>query len=222
MPPTSWHGSTQRRPSHPTREPPVIVPVCLLIGIAIVALSGRSLRPLGEIRLRRPALVVIALLIQIVVIEVLPTDTSHIVSASLHVASYALAMAFVASNRAHVGIVLLGIGGLCNLAAITANDGVMPADPAAMELAGVGGEGPGVDQGFQNSAADSDAELAFLGDVFAVPEGVPFANVFSVGDVLVVVGGWTLVIQTCWRRSSIDCELSSPSEGAPVAAVRTR
>jgi hypothetical protein len=35
--------------------------------------------------------------------------------------------------------------------------------------------------------------LPWLGDVFAVPHGVPFANVFSVGDVLVVAGAAWLV-----------------------------
>ena len=30
--------------------------------------------------------------------------------------------------------------------------------------------------------------LSFLGDVFAIPDGTILANVFSVGDVLIVVG----------------------------------
>ena len=33
--------------------------------------------------------------------------------------------------------------------------------------------------------------LGFLGDVFAIPAGFPLANVFSIGDVLIVLGvGW--------------------------------
>jgi hypothetical protein len=46
---------------------------------------------------------------------------------------------------------------------------------------------------FANSAVLPDPHLAFLGDIFALPAGVPFANVFSIGDVVILVGAaWTL------------------------------
>ena len=80
------------------------------------------------------------------------------------------------------GVAFIAIGAGCNLAAIVANGGWMPADPAA--LAAIGGLG----QGYTNSIEVADPALRPLTDLFALPAWLPFANVFSVGDVLIGVG----------------------------------
>ncbi|MBK5250797.1 MAG: DUF5317 family protein, partial [Actinomycetales bacterium] len=55
--------------------------------------------------------------------------------------------------------------------------------------------GISVDSGFTNSAVVDHPVLPWLGDVFAWPDPLPLANVFSVGDVLIAVGvllaAWT-------------------------------
>lgn len=53
---------------------------------------------------------------------------------------------------------------------------------------------------FTNSALVTDANLWFLGDVFGVPAWVPAANVFSVGDLLLVAGAWVLAHRICESR----------------------
>ena len=98
--------------------------------------------------------------------------------------SYALAVAFLFVNRRVTGLWIVALGGGLNLAAIAANHGVMPATNAALRYAGR----EVVTVGFSNSNAVAHARLAFLGDVFAVPKGFPLANVFSIGDVLLVLG----------------------------------
>jgi len=45
-----------------------------------------------------------------------------------------------------------------------------------------------VEAAFLNSGTVAHPVLGFLGDVFAWPVRLPFANVFSVGDVLIVLG----------------------------------
>jgi hypothetical protein len=80
--------------------------------------------------------------------------------------------------------------------AIVANSGVMPAARGALELAGIGAPGGR----FANSTAVADPRLAFLGDVFAWPAPLPFANVFSVGDALIVLGAAIVVHQVCGSR----------------------
>ena len=71
------------------------------------------------------------------------------------------------------------------MAAIAANGGVIPASPAALVTAG-----RAVSQaGFRNSAPLADPNLAFLGDIFALPPPFPFHNVFSVGDLCIALGG---------------------------------
>jgi hypothetical protein len=87
-------------------------------------------------------------------------------------------------NRRVPGLVVLGAGGALNLLAIAANHGVMPASPAALRAAGVA-PAPGE---FTNSGALAHPHLLPLGDVFATPAGMPLHNVFSVGDVLILLG----------------------------------
>ena len=90
----------------------------------------------------------------------------------------------VLNHRRLAFLWLIALGGAANLVAIAANDGVMPASASALRAAGVV-QTPG---DFINSAPVADAHLQFLGDVFAVPSWMPISNVFSVGDVLIVLG----------------------------------
>ena len=75
-------------------------------------------------------------------------------------------------------------GAACNLVAMAANGGVMPASPSALAGAGLPVHAPA----FHNSAALADPRLAFLGDVFHISASWPLSNVFSVGDVLIALG----------------------------------
>jgi uncharacterized protein DUF5317 len=90
----------------------------------------------------------------------------------------------VVANRRLSGLWLIALGATLNLLVIGINGGVMPADPAALERAGL----PVVSGEFENSTVLEDPKLAILGDVFAVPEPLPFANVFSIGDVVLLMG----------------------------------
>ena len=51
--------------------------------------------------------------------------------------------------------------------------------------------------------------LPWLGDVFAVPAWLPFANVFSIGDVLVLVG-MTWVVHSACRRPRAEVVARDP------------
>jgi hypothetical protein len=75
------------------------------------------------------------------------------------------------------------LGAISNLAAIVANVGVMPTTAEAMATAGIER-----DDAFSNSAVLDDPALGPLTDIFAIPAGLPFANVFSIGDVLIALG----------------------------------
>ena len=46
------------------------------------------------------------------------------------------------------------------------------------------------------------SHLAFLGDIMAVPEGWPLANVFSIGDVVLVIGAGRVLLGTRRLRST--------------------
>ncbi len=171
----------------------MILLVSILVVVATVPLTGGRLAALSGLGVRAPALVFGALAAQILVVNVLPDAAPAPVLAAAHLGTYAPAVAFLWVNRRVPGLWLLGAGGLSNLAAISANGGVMPASPAALAAAGMSSQGGQ----FVNSGAVEGARLAWLGDVFAVPAGWPLANVFSVGDVVLVVGLAVLLHHRC-------------------------
>ena len=67
---------------------------------------------------------------------------------------------------------------MSNLAAIVANGGYMPADPGAIAALG-----QATRTRYSNSVVVDHPALRPLTDIFALPPWVPFANVFSIGDV---------------------------------------
>lgn len=183
----------------------MILAVALVaLGVLVVARGG-SLGRLQDVRLHAPYLVVVGLAIQLVVVSLLPASVPPLVARAVHLESYVLVVAFLLHNRHLPGLGTIGLGTAANAIAIAANGGVMPASPAALRFAGRAT----TSAGFANSTAVPHPHLAFLGDVFALPAGVPLANVFSVGDVLLVVGAWILLERTCgptadrrWRVGS--------------------
>ena len=152
-----------------------------LLAAASVVVAGGDLRRLSDVRFRYAAVLFIALLAQVVIISVLPRGNEGL-KEGIHVATYVMIFAFLAVNIRVPGVWLIAVGALLNFAAIVANGGVMPAAPDAVERAGLG-EG-----NFENSQVVEDPRLLVLGDRFAIPERWPFSNVFSVGDVLIVLG----------------------------------
>ncbi|QEC46302.1 hypothetical protein FSW04_01065 [Baekduia soli] len=167
----------------------------LILGILSVPLTGGNLVRAADVRFRRRWAIIAALLGQIVVIEILPGG-SPALHQGAHLATYALAAVFIVSNVRITGVGLMGLGGGLNLLAIAANHGIMPARAGALRTAGLAPP-PGH---FANSAVVSDAHLRWLGDVFAVPSWVPLANVYSVGDVLLLIGAVGGLHAVCGSR----------------------
>lgn len=137
-------------------------------------------------------LVWLALAVQILVISVLPGGEHGVLDAA-NFLTYAAAGFFVRSNRHIPGVLLLGFGGALNVLAMAVNGGTMPASATALRASGWRPQ-PGH---FANSALVAHPKLAFLGDVFASPHWMPFHDVFSVGDVLIVAAVGVLVYKTC-------------------------
>jgi hypothetical protein len=202
--------ATGRRGGRPIKAPLVaadlgtmLIAVLALLSVALVPVTGGSLRALAELRFARAWTLPAALGVQILVISVWPSGPERLLQV-LHLVSYALAAWFLVANRRTSGLALIAVGALLNVVVITANDGVMPASPSAFRTAGIDRT-----DDFENSAPTDDARLAFLGDVFAVPEGWPLANVFSVGDVGIVLGAGVLVVSAGRRRAVSTQELTA-------------
>jgi hypothetical protein len=114
----------------------------------------------------------------------------------------------VVRNLRLPGMPLIVLGAVSNMAAILANGGYMPATPEA--LASLGKTAPTI---YSNSAVVPEPALAPLIDRFALPHWLPFANVFSLGDVLLSVGVFVLVV-TVMHRPPVAPTPESAAGGA--------
>lgn len=177
-----------RRPADPERM--LLVALVLLAALTVPIFGGRLGR-LADIQLRHAWLLGAALALQILVISVVPS-LPELFGQLVHIVTYALAAVFLVANRRLVGFWVVALGTAFNAIAIAANNGVMPATEGALRTAGLAT----ASAEFENSTVVEHARLQFLGDVFALPKGWPLANVFSVGDVFIVVGV-ALVLHTC-------------------------
>ena len=170
----------------------MLLAVVALLAVLTVPLTGGRLGRLAEVRFRAPWLALGGLALQVLVVSVFP-DLPGWAAITLHLASYAAVLVFIWCNRSLPGLWLVGIGGLSNLVVIAANGGVMPASADALRTAGR----TATEEGFTNSEVIRDPQLEFLGDVLPLPSWMPFANVFSIGDVLIAVGVFVLVHGIC-------------------------
>jgi hypothetical protein len=160
----------------------MLLGVLFLIVVASVPLARGRLSALGDLRLRHPELACAGIVLQVVIVSLLPSG-SQVLHEGVHLLSYALLGACAWANRRVPGVWLVALGGLLNFVAIVANGGVMPADPdLVVNAAQRGGHG------FVNSGVVADPRLSFLGDIFATPRSWPLANVYSVGDILILLG----------------------------------
>jgi len=153
------------------------------IGIVAGYLLGGRLDRLGDVRFRWGWLASVGLVIQIVLFSGPVADVVGGLGPPIYVASTATVLIAVIRNWRIPGLALVAVGAASNLAAIAANGGVMPASPDALAALGTA-----AGSGFSNSVVMADPALRPLTDIFALPTWIPFANVFSVGDVLIGVG----------------------------------
>ncbi len=188
----------------------IIVYCCAFVLLLSAVILRGKLARLAEIRLRGLWLVWVALADQLGII-LLPPAAPHWVYSAFHIASYVAAAAFVWVNRRIPGALLVFVGGAMNTAAIFANGGEMPATVSALKASGWHPM-PGH---FANSGAVAHAKLQWLGDIFATPRWFPGHDVFSAGDVIIVVGFALLIFVTCTRRQQPGSPLSAMLETDP-------
>lgn len=125
----------------------------------------------------------------------------------LYVASLVAVLAALLRNLEQPWFPVLALGAGLNLLVIVANGGLMPADPAALAMAGLDASHAG--ELFGRSVPLSDARLAILGDNWAMPAWLPLASVVSVGDILIGTGA-AAFIATVMRRARQMKVLAAP------------
>ena len=181
--------------------------VAFVVALALVPLGGGRLTALGDIRMRRWWLLAIGLGLQLAALGGVPSA----LAAVLHGLSYVAGGAYVLSNLHLPGVLWVALGGGLNLLGIALNGGTLPASAAALEVAGIDAARGAR---FANSGLVAGARLPFLGDIFAIPEWLPLANVFSIGDVVISAGIYVAVHRLTGSR------LVTASAGTASSLVR--
>lgn len=182
----------------------------ILAGLALGLLLGGRLENLETATFRWAPLAVLGLAVQIVLFSPWVTPSIGAAGPPLYVASTALVALVAARNARRPGIALVALGASLNLLAIVANSGSMPADAGALAALG-----RGVGEGYSNSVvAGSGVAIWPLTDIFAMPRGLPGANVFSVGDVLIGAGALVWLVVTLRRTAPPGDAAQPPEPGA--------
>jgi len=177
----------------------------LVVGVALGGRPGN----LARLSLRASWLFFAAIALQVVAFPFgfLPWRTHEAVATLLWLTSYALLIGAAVLNRRITGVPLVALGMGMNVVAVAANGGTMPVLPEAMHAAG------GDHATYANSTAAADPNLSWLVDRWAVPDWVPLANVFSVGDVLIAAGAAVIVLAAMGVRLPGPVARERPREG---------
>jgi len=168
----------------------------VVVGLAIGLVAGGRIGSIGDIRFRWAPLVLLGFGAQVLLFSDAVAARVGDLGPVLYVASTFVVVVAVLRNSAVPGMPLVALGAACNLAAIVANGGFMPASPAAM--AALGKAAPTI---YSNSAVVAQPALAPLTDIFALPTWLPFHNIFSLGDAILAVGV-AMVIAIAMRRGA--------------------
>lgn len=160
------------------------------LGILVGLLLGGKIGNLAGFRFRWGALAVAGLLVQVMLFTPAGDRLFGEAVPAIYIASTLAVFLAVLRNIRLPGMAIVALGAISNLAAITANGGFMPASREALATAGFEEAGD-----HTNSVVLEDPALEPLTDIFALPSWLPFANVFSIGDVLIAIG---IVVVIAW------------------------
>lgn len=168
------------------------IPVGLILGFV----ARGSLDGLFSLGFRWGPLAIGGLLVQLVLFTAFGDSLAGDLGPAIYIGSTVAVLVAVVRNWRLAGMPIVAGGSLSNLVAIIANGGFMPADPEALRIAGFTGPGD-----HTNSVVLADPAFRPLTDIFALPAGVPLANVFSVGDVLIGVGILAVIVAAMRTRA---------------------
>ena len=155
----------------------------IVIGFVAGLLLGGRPAGLANLSFRWGWVFVAGLLVQVVLFSDPVAERIGELGVPIYVGSTALVAAAVTANLRIPGMAVVALGAASNLLAIVANGGYMPASAAAMASLGKTPK-----PGYSNSSFVADPVLPWLTDIFALPGWLPYANVFSIGDVLIAAG----------------------------------
>jgi len=164
------------------------------LGVVAGLLTRGRLSALGSVHIKLWPVALLGLAFQLLLFSSPVAQSVGRLGPSLYVLSTTLVLMALVVNLRQPGFWLIIAGALLNFTVIVLNNGFMPASPDAVAALMGTPVLPTVD--YTNSMVATNPTLGFLGDIFALPRPLPLANVFSIGDVLIGLGGAWFVVRT--------------------------
>lgn len=162
----------------------VVIAASILIALA----RGGRVTNLSRLSLRYFGLLFVPLLLQIVAFS--PLGDVPLFEAPLaqylYVTSLGLGVIVLWLNRHLPGVGWIALGLLLNFIVISLNGGFMPMSAQARAFAGIK---PLTGRANNVVPMTDSTVLPWLADILPLPPFVPLAHVFSIGDVLILIGG---------------------------------
>jgi hypothetical protein len=175
----------------------MILASAVILGLiaSIIRHRSNTLNQLAAIRLYSVWLALLALALQWPLLRA-PARHTHdlVVQQLLFLLSHLLLLVFAWRNRHLLGIRILGLGVICNLAVIVANGAFMPITPETLAQINPGSAPEqwfiGTHYSYSKDIILSQeaTRLWALSDILVLPPPFPRPTAFSVGDLVIAVG----------------------------------
>ncbi|SHM58657.1 hypothetical protein SAMN05660826_01418 [Caldanaerovirga acetigignens] len=184
----------------------------VLLSIIVGLLRKGSLKKIGEIPIRKLELIFLSLIIRYLPLFLKGSLKEYVVQYILVVSfiSYGLLLYSLLSNWHLKPLRIVTLGVLLNFLAIIANGGKMPVSLLAVDFAGLGD----FKQDLFNPlypyhvAMMPKTRFKIFGDIFPLPKPYPNPKVFSLGDVLMGIGVFSLIQEAMLKKKSASDKIS--------------
>ncbi len=189
----------------------------LLYAVALGLIAGVATRgnlgALAGVKVRLWPVALIGLAFQVLLFSSPLAAVVGRLGPSLYVVSTTLVLMALVVNIRQPGFWLIALGALANFTVVLANGGQMPASPDA--FAALNGLPVVPTTDFSNSViAGPGTHFYFLADLFVLPRPLLFANVFSIGDFMIGLGGAWFIVGVMHGRGQQQTLHHQPDPGS--------
>ena len=173
----------------------------LIVSLVVGFILKGKLSNLKNVDISHIELVFIAYALETALVLLIRNDILHnqIIKYALHLLMYIILLVFVYLNKKFYEVLIIGSGFLLNMIAIFFNGGVMPVSEAVAVKMGLGDIIKNISSYGLYKLVDGNTVFAFLCDV--IPRPYPRPLVISIGDIVIAVGLFLLVLKLMGNKN---------------------
>ncbi|MEW6695919.1 MAG: DUF5317 domain-containing protein [Bacillota bacterium] len=172
----------------------MIFALIVFLTLILALMTGGTLQNLKHINIRYSWLPVVAVTIKLVTHTSLryTLSISDNLAVYLYIISLVLIAVFLLLNFRLRGFGLITVGFICNALAIGFNSGYMPVKREYLNLIATAEDLEKINQGlpaFNYVLTGPETKFYYLCDIFRMPDWILVTRVYSIGDILLAIGG---------------------------------